>query len=124
MMSSRSGQHFKREIGALERERRRLAAAHCPEHLAADLVDAVTHWIDSVAPGNASASVSTCFGVTPASLVPASRRQADWTGDAGAANATIAARILGEILLMIFFGTVERRRDGDLGCDRRVTLGY
>src|SRR5580698_10037540 len=36
-------------------------------------------------------------------------------GDAGAAEPAIAARVLGEILLVIVLGEVERRRVDDLG---------
>src|SRR5438132_13990699 len=40
-----------------------------------------------------------------------------WAGDAGAAEAAIAARILGQILLMIALGEVEWRGLGNFGGD-------
>src|SRR5215204_1821681 len=48
---------------------------------------------------------------------------ADLAAHARAAEAAIAERVLGEILLMIVFGEVERRRIDDLGSDRTVSFG-
>src|SRR5690348_1201885 len=45
---------------------------------------------------------------------------ADRAAHAGAAEAAIAAGILGEILLMIVLGVVEGLRILDFGCDRRM----
>src|SRR5260370_27019659 len=42
---------------------------------------------------------------------------ADRTAHAGAAEAAIARRVLGQILLMIVLGEIERRRVEDLGGD-------
>src|SRR5438067_1064828 len=47
----------------------------------------------------------------------------DLTGNAGAAEAAIAAGILGKILLVIVLGEIESRRIEDFGGDGRVTLG-
>src|SRR5690606_29702139 len=44
--------------------------------------------------------------------------RADGAGDAGAAEATIASRVLGEILLMIILSEIERTGIHDLGCGR------
>ena len=43
----------------------------------------------------------------------------DLAGDAGAAEPAIAARVLGEVLLVVVLGEVERAGLGDLGRDRR-----
>ena len=48
--------------------------------------------------------------------------QPDGAGHAGAAETTIAPRVLGEILLVIVLGVEERRRLDDLGRDRAVAL--
>src|SRR5262245_34246385 len=48
---------------------------------------------------------------------------ADLAAHAGAAQPAIAGRVLGEILLVIVLGEVERRRIDDLGGDRRKALG-
>src|SRR5687767_10129852 len=48
---------------------------------------------------------------------------ADGTGHAGAAKAAIAIRILGQVLLMVILGEVERSRIQDLGRDRPVAFG-
>src|SRR5947209_7152886 len=42
---------------------------------------------------------------------------------AGAAEPAIAHRVLGEILLMIILGEIQRRRVADLGGDRSVAFG-
>src|SRR6185503_1370602 len=57
-----------------------------------------------------------CYVRAPADLL---RRDAetDRAAHAGAAEAAIAVRVLGEILLMIILGVVERRRIEDLGRD-------
>ena len=47
---------------------------------------------------------------------------ADRAGDARAAEPAIAVRVLGEILLVIVLGEIERRRVDDLGSDRPVAL--
>ena len=44
----------------------------------------------------------------------------DRAGDAGAGEPAIAARVLGEVLLVIVLGKIKRRRVGDLGRDRAV----
>src|SRR6266550_4754363 len=43
--------------------------------------------------------------------------------NAGAAEPAIAHRVLGEILLMIILGEIQRRRVADLGGDRSVAFG-
>jgi hypothetical protein len=43
---------------------------------------------------------------------------ADRAGQAGAADAAIAARVLGEVLLVVVLGKVEGGRGQDFGCDR------
>src|SRR5262249_5501168 len=63
----------------------------------------------------------------------ASRRvdaDADGAGHAGAAEAAITRRVLGEILLMIVFGKIERTGGRDLGgdgtealCGKRLLVG-
>src|SRR2546426_12042212 len=45
------------------------------------------------------------------------RIHAEGTGDAGTAEPAVASRILGEVLLVIILGVVERRRVGNLGGD-------
>src|SRR5579871_3426695 len=47
---------------------------------------------------------------------------ADRTAHAGAAEAAIAVRILGQILLMVVLGEIERRRLADFGGDRPHAL--
>src|SRR5690349_12659504 len=47
----------------------------------------------------------------------------DLAGNAGAAEAAIAAGILGEVLLMIVLGEIELRRVLDLRRDGRIALG-
>src|SRR5271166_3969809 len=49
--------------------------------------------------------------------------EADRAAHAGAAEAAIAERVLGEILLVIVLGVVERRRVTDLRGDGAVALG-
>src|SRR5712691_2778837 len=49
-------------------------------------------------------------------------RGADRAAHAGAAEPAIAHRVLGEILLMIILGEIERRRVADLGGDGSVTF--
>src|SRR5665213_4516231 len=51
------------------------------------------------------------------------RRHADRARNAGAAETTIALRVLGEILLVVVLGEVERRTVHDLRGDGAVTLG-
>src|SRR5271166_4135956 len=53
----------------------------------------------------------------------ASGPDGDRAGHAGSAEPAIAAGVLGEILLVVAFGEVERTRFGDLGSDRPVTSG-
>src|SRR5580692_12750499 len=48
--------------------------------------------------------------------------RADRAAHAGAAEAAITLRILGEVLLMIVLGKIERRRVDDLGSDRAHAL--
>ena len=50
--------------------------------------------------------------------------QSDRTGHPGAAEAAIAARILGEILLMVILGEIERPRRDDLRRDRPVAARF
>ena len=59
-------------------------------------------------------------GVVSGAVYEASAAHADpdRAGHAGAAEAAIAARILGEILLVIVLGEIERSGLGDLGGDR------
>src|SRR5713101_4246368 len=47
---------------------------------------------------------------------------ADGAAHAGAAEPAIAHRVLGEILLMIILGEIERRRVADLGGDGSVAF--
>ena len=49
---------------------------------------------------------------------------ADRAGHSGAAETAIAARILGEILLVIVFSEVELRRGQNLGGDRSEALRF
>src|SRR4051812_42383704 len=58
---------------------------------------------------------TTC-GRRPRSL----RRQADRAGDAGAAEAAVAVRVLREVLLVVRLGVVERPRRRELGRDLAV----
>src|SRR5882757_4180477 len=51
------------------------------------------------------------------------RADADRTAHAGAAEAAIAERILGEILLVVVLGVIERRRVEDFGGDGIMALG-
>ena len=48
------------------------------------------------------------------------RDEPDRAGDAGAAEAAVAARVLREVLLVVVLGVVKRRRVSDLGRDRAV----
>src|ERR1700677_976134 len=43
--------------------------------------------------------------------------QADGTAHAGSAKAAVAPWVLGEVLLVVIFGVVERAGLGDFGCD-------
>src|ERR1051326_3261571 len=59
--------------------------------------------------------------VHPAQLLRRNRG-ADRAAHAGAGESAIAHRVLGEILLMIVLGEIERRRVADLGGDLAVAL--
>jgi hypothetical protein len=52
-----------------------------------------------------------------------SRRQLDRTGHTGAGQAAIAERVLGQILLVVGLGEIERPGLGDLGGDAAATVG-
>src|SRR5689334_17431131 len=58
----------------------------------------------------------------PGRLLSRLHADADRAAHAGAAEAAVAAGILGEILLVIVLGVVERRRIEDLGGDGAKTL--
>src|SRR6186997_2928214 len=45
------------------------------------------------------------------------------TRNAGAAEAAVAARVLGEVLLVVILGVVKLRRGADLGGDRSEAFG-
>jgi hypothetical protein len=63
-------------------------------------------------------------GQEPQAAVPrASGGGADRAGHAGAADAAIAAGVLGEVLLVVVLGVVEGRRFADLGRDGAVAGG-
>src|SRR5438132_8727664 len=47
----------------------------------------------------------------------------DRAGDAGAAEAAIAERVLRQVLLVIILGEIEGRRVADFGCDRAIAGG-
>ena len=49
-------------------------------------------------------------------------RRSRSAGDAGAARPAITVRILGEILLVIILGEIERRRGFDFGGDRTMAI--
>jgi hypothetical protein len=72
-----------------------------------------------VAPGRARHGLSNASGVIRPSTPP----RADRADDAGAADAAIALGVLGQVLLVIVLGEVERAGGADLGGDGPKALG-
>src|SRR5690242_2827071 len=58
--------------------------------------------------------------LSPNFLSPNFPLQAAGAGDAGAGQAAVAARVLGQVLLVVVLGEIERRLVGDLGGDGAV----
>src|SRR5690349_12160531 len=77
-----------------------------------------------VTAGRPMATVSTSSLVTrPAPLASGFDADADRAGHAGAADAAVAGRVLGQVLLVIVLGVVELAGRDDLGGDRAIALG-
>src|SRR5262245_23989760 len=76
-----------------------------------------------VVAGRPKASSSIRSRPTPMTAPLGFDADADRAGDARAADTAVALRVLGQVLLVIVLGEVERRGGGDLGRDLAEALG-